>query len=270
MTTLQPDQLWYPGQAFELAAEYPTPSDEELLGQWQAYTADQRSVTTAPGVYGAIAMPDIGPTLYASIDLCEVVRETHHGLRLLEEPVLTNFGSIHDYCSGLTIANEHDITSAAQVLINGEAIPPVEEIDDIAEILRGWRQEGVYVFANTSTLPGCEPGTITFMQRYLPECFDGLLLPRNHDSSLPLTKGVAARMLINHLSPETADIRAVHIDDKAPHNTAFHNEIAVRGIARAMTFQPDYATHCAPSPANCVITETPLEAFQAAEQYLLS
>jgi hypothetical protein len=265
MIELQPNQLWYPGQDFSLSAEYPEPSDQELIELWRDYS-DNDAVVSAPNVYGVLNTPSEPPTSYASIDLCEVVRNTHTGLRLVEEPLAGELTDIHDYGSKLTIGNGPDITTVLQVLMHARLIEPVDTIKPITSMLQRWRQDGTYVFANTSTLPGCEAATIEFFKTHMPDAFDGLLLPRNHDSTLPLTKGVAAAGVIGSLSAATA-VRIVHIDDKPPHNTAFHRAFEGQSTVTVATIQPNYPSSYT-ADQNSIIAADPLSAFQAADAFL--
>jgi len=266
MQEIGPNQLWYPGADFDLAKEYPVPSEAELMTQWQNYT-NSEAVVAVPDVFGAIRLPDAAPGHIASIDLCEVVRETHLDLHRVEYPDGPPPKQIHAYCDGLAIGNNADITAAAQVLMAAGLVRPNPNINRITETLQSWRQRGVYVFANTSTLPGCELSTIDFMRRYMPECFDGIVLPRNHDSLLPLTKGVAGFSVIEHVTDEQSALRVIHIDDKAVHNDAFLHAASIRHNTAVATFQP-YYPGSKPGLLPSTVCMSPLEAFQAAEAFL--
>lgn len=262
-------ELWIPGRDIELHHEYPVPPVEELANYWHEYTGGD--VREAPGVYGAIAMPDAPPRAYASIDVCEILRESHLGLRSVAEIRSEPYdGNIHRYGDGTPITSAADITSVLQVLMTNGLIRPTPGVEEMASTMRRWREQGVYIVANTSTLPGCERGTIDFFGAYLPGVFDGLLLPRNHDGTLPLTKGHAAANVVAALPPEAGqDVVALHIDDSPHHNIAFRAQVGAFAGAQVATFQPQYPSHL-PLDQGSVITPTPLEAFRAADAFLAS
>jgi hypothetical protein len=258
--------LWVPGQRMELHDEYPVPAPSELARQWEEYMPGE--TVEAPGVYGVLRVPEQPPRAYASVDVCEVLRETHRGLRKVAESHGELYsGNIHRYGSGTPIASGEDITSVLQVLMTNALIEPVPGISEIGDILRSWRKERVYVVANTSTLPGYENGTINFFKTYLPDAIDGLLLPRNHTGDLPLTKGHAAANVIRHFPPEGKEVVAVHIDDTPHHNIAFRRQLGEFENAQVATFQPEYPSDL-PADTESVVVPTPLEAFRAASIFL--
>ncbi len=255
-------ELWLPARNMQLP-EYQVPPQVELNNIWQQYSGGV--VVDAPGVYGSIRVPERGPRVFASIDLCEVIRETSRAVRSVELPEGPESDCVHCYAEGLSIAD--DIMPVVQTLMNGDVVPPIDNIGDIANILRSWRRAGVYVSANTSTLPGCEEPTIRFLERYLSGCFDGLLLPRNHDGTLPLTKGIAAQQLVRALATEEQPIAAIHIDDLSHHNQGFREAIGQLPGATVATFQPTYAS-CHKPDAGSYQVPTPFAAFQAANAFL--
>lgn len=280
---LAANELWIPGQNYSIDAEYPTPSNEELADLWHDYTGPDATVLATPGIFGAMRVPDAPPTSYVSVDACEVIRATNLGIiaaqrsaeHLLKSPVQ----SIHCYGEGCTYEEDYaDIQTLAQVLIEGDLVEPVDGIEQMTETMQRWRQLGAYTILNTSTLPGCEPGTIRFLARYMPGAFDALLLPRNHNSDASLaTKGdVAADLTLTveqmGFRDKTRgtclerDIPAVHIDDKPCHNVAFREAMHSIG-ASVYTVQPMYPSHHEADPQS-IQTETPLGAFHAADLIL--
>lgn len=263
-------KLWIPGKGIELHSEYPVPSQSALRNKWRQYVGSDKDVVDAPGVYGVMRLPDEQPRAYASIDVCEVLRRTRDSIQLVEEPTPRPFKSVHAYGERLSFdGNSIDIASIAQVLMNNKLVEPVDGIEEIADIMRGWREEGVYSFANTSTLPGCELGTIDFFSEHVPSAFDGLVLPRNHEGKLPLTKGVTAKNIIQALPPRNGEIVAIKIDDASHHNVAFRKEVGSLPNSRVQTFLPEYPTHY-PDDEGSIKTATPLEAFRAADVFLRS
>lgn len=259
-------QFWVPGRGIELHDEYPVPSAEALQAKWQAYLGEGIKIIAAPGVYGAVRVPEDTPRVYASVDVCEVLRETHLSMRKVEEPEPKPVQNIHAYADGLSFANSKDITSVLQVMMTNALVEPVTGIEEIASIVREWRKQGAYVIANTSTLPGCENGTIEFFDEYLPDCFDGILLPRNHDGSLPLTKGIAGKNVVELFSPGER-VTAIHIDDSQHHNVSFRNEVGALSDSIVATFLPEYPTHY-PIDEGSVVAPTPLAAFEFADRFL--
>ena len=282
-TPLAANQLWIPGENYALDDEYPTPTQDELRDLWQAYSEPQAVVAPIPGAFGAMRMPDAPPTAYVSLDICEVVRHTNVGIQAVErsgQHMLDNpQKSIHVYGEGCTYQENYaDIQTLAQVLIEGDFIEPIDGIDQMRHMLQRWRRAGAYIMANTSTLPGCEPGTIRFFDRFLAGGFDAILLPRNHDShaSMPNKGDVAA---ITTLATEQAafgdktpserlerPLTAIHIDDKPCHNVAFREKMTAIG-AMACTLQPMYPSHHE-ADQQSIRTATPLQAFQVADAIL--
>ncbi len=260
-------KLWVPRQKIELHEEYPVPNQSELRDRWQRYIGEGQ-VVDAPGVYGVMRVPSTPPIAYASIDVCEVLRRTHENMRLVEEPTPRPLKSIHAYGEGLSFEGDStDITSILQVLMTNKLVEPVDDVEEIAKIMQGWRKDDIYVFANTSTLPGCEAGTIDFFSEHLPGALDGLLLPRNHDGKLPMTKGLAAKTLIETIPPVNGEIVAIKIDDSPHHNISFRDEVGSLAHSQVRTFLPEYPTHY-PIDAGSIITPTPLEAFRGADVFL--
>jgi hypothetical protein len=164
-------------------------------------------------------------------------------------------------------AGEADRDTAVKSLMNSCPLEPVDGIERIGELLRGWREKGVYVLANTMTLPGCEAVTIDFFNQHLPDAIDGLILPR------ALDKGQAARRTIEELQslpanePSTLPVTAAHIDDTPSHNADFRRELGDLPRARVATFCPG-ATMGAAENALDFGAETPLRAFQLADKFL--
>jgi hypothetical protein len=281
--SLAANQLWTPGANYSIDSEYPTPTSEELRDMWQDYLGPDATVVPTPGVYGAMRIPDAPPTSIVSVDVCEVIRNTNIGVILAErshQDLEKNpIKSIHRYGEGCTYQDNYaDIQTLTQVLMNADLIEPVENIDQINDLIQGWQELGAYKVLNTSTLSGCEPGTIRFFDRYLPGVFDAILLPRNHDSDKSqATKGDVAAGLA--LAVEQAvfgdkvpgtklrrNITAIHIDDKPCHNEAFREAMTDIG-ARVHTLQPMYPSHLE-ADKKSINTLTPLAAFHMADLIL--
>lgn len=276
MTLHEHSSLWYPGAGINLDTEYPTATTEELIADWRSYLdSPEAKVTEAPGVYGVVRVPNTRPDTFLSVDVCEVFRQTHATLRTVEEPFGTPILDMHDYCVGMSSIECNtdldgkyaDIKTIAQVLIGDNLIQPVDDIDRIASLMRNWREQGVYIFANTSTLEGCERGTINFFRRYMPGTLDGLLFPRNFDGLGTVTKGVAAAQLIETFRRPDTETTALHVDDLGHHLSAFHLAVGALSGVRIATFQPEYSS-TKPLHTESLQTTTPLAAFEQLDAFL--
>lgn len=216
------DDIWIPGQF--LNHEYPTATTHELahrLGEM---------VTTRTigldGMLGAVRIPESSEAIkgIASVDLCEVVRGTVKGMTAaLGREYVGN-----DYSAGLwgdaqntvdLAVKDSMINSLAHVLMNNGYILPVENIDSISALMRRWRnEEGVYCIANTSTLAGNELATLDFLDTYMPNCFDGIAFPRNHNGRGTITKAAAVSEVNTILTNyDQAPQYTAHIDDVEHH-----------------------------------------------------
>lgn len=260
---MQPQELWRPGCGMELHHEYPIPTPEALRQRWCLY-AGRGEIITIPDIYGALKVPTNSPRAFASIDVCQVLRKTHQMLRQAEGLPSDAFFNMHRY--NLSYSNPEDITTVLQVMLTNGLAEPEDHIEEIANTLRGWRANGVYTFINTATDVGCENGTIDFLNRYLPGCLDGILFTRNHKGTLPLTKGLAAKSVIDAFRPTDGPFVAVHIDDSPQHNISFRQCVGMTTTGVVATFIPVYQTHYDPDNGS-VNVPTPYEAFKAADQF---
>lgn len=263
----KPGELWYPG--LYLDEEYTAPSTEELLTLWSNYTSstDFRPIT---GVYGVYDAPEGEVKAVASVDLCEVVRDT---VVCLDSATGIRLGRRGNYEAG-TWFNKKDngpayefsvISSVLRVMMSRGLVQPVEEISDIRDTLRSWRHNGIYVVANTSTLPGCEQGTIEHtLSRDLPDCFDALVLPRNYDGSGSVTKAGALSILAEEAGIDLPGLPVVHIDDMAHHILGFQE--SYRDHPRIKLLAPIHLDNHS-AIAEELHCATPLDAFEKADTY---
>ncbi|MDL2342485.1 MAG: hypothetical protein QFB87_05415 [Patescibacteria group bacterium] len=256
------NDLWLPGH--DVSDNYPALNHEQLTEEWQDYLGATAVATT--GVLGAVQAPTATVTKVASIDLCEVVRETHVGLaRLLGRNAshIPHFGS---YYQTLGVERGHEI-AVTTIMMNEVEVHPVSDITAIAEITRSWRADGMLTIANTATLPGCESATIAFLKQHMPDCFDGIVFPRNHDGSGPITKASALESVITDLPQASAVERVVHIDD-APHHIKAMLEHMGQMASRAFAgIIPLYKGNEA-YPAEAIAVANPLTAFKTADTFL--
>lgn len=257
-------KLWVPGQ--HLDHEYPTPDDAELGELWEEYSG--QSARSTKGVYGVYNAPR-DPVAVASVDLCEVVRETAFNLY---DVTGHERRRQHTYAAGTWFDREvagleyelNTVTSIIRVMMNAGHVEPVEGIEEIRETLVSWRENDVYVVANTATLPGCEAGTITHtLTRDLHGCFDALILPRNWDNEGTVSKAAALSILASEVKLDLDSIPLIHIDDAQRHINAFQNDFLEHPQAR---FFVPHAVGTYPN-ADPWRPQTALDAFRAADEY---
>lgn len=256
-------RLWVPGM--HLDDEYPVPGDEELRELWQDYTgAEPYSLN---GVYGVYSKPaDVQAV--ASIDLCEVVRETSISMHLsLGDENPDRHYSVGRWYGIEAVGEDFErsvVVSVIRVLLAHNHVAPHEDVSHIRSILQDWRSQGVYTVANTSTLPGCESSTIVHtLGGTLPDCFDALVLPRNHDGKGKTTKAGALAVLATEAEIPIYEVPLVHIDDALHHIEAFQTTYADH--SRSRFFMP----HSIKEHVNGHLEKphTPLEAFEAADEH---
>lgn len=259
-----PNELWLPGM--HLDDEYPVPTNEELSELWSEYT--QADAHPLEGVYGVFTPPEEARAV-ASVDLCEVVRETAFAL---DQATGYEIERRSVYAANRWFhreASDHDmeqsvVVSIVRVLMHAGHIEPVDGIEGIREILITWREQGVYVVANTATLPGCEAGTIAHtLRRDLRDCFDALVLPRGWDGTSGVSKAGALAILGAEVGLPLHDKPLVHIDDARHHIEGFRNDFLEH--TQAAFFMPySVGTH---DGADLWHPMTSLESFEAADEH---
>lgn len=256
-------QLWVPGMLLD--NDYPIPSNEELTSAWSEYLGEQ--AIAAEGVFGVFRAAGNIAAL-ASIDLCEVVRESSH---MVDHVYGLEPHRRAHYKNGTWAEHiEEDIERATtmpivQAAMNADLMVPDSDIEAIVDIMRGWRANRVYVAANTSTLPGCELATVNlFLDRHMKGCFDALVLPRNHDGKGSMTKALALSILASEIGLDENAVPLLKIDDATHHINSFLS--AYGEHARSAFFIPAHAGNVdAPEELK---TETSLEAFVRADEFL--
>ena len=201
----------------------PATEDELVVGFREINTG---TIVKTDGVLGAMRSPESHEVIpgIISVDLCEVLRYSAKALASLHGK--------HDYSSNLYTdifddkekfpdpdAVQDAIASGLFELINGGHVQPVETHEEIAQILQSWRNiDGVYTLANTSTLEGCELATVKMLGDYYPDCFDGIVFPRNYNGAGKITKADALRSVLGRLREDGHDPHfAAHIDDTRHH-----------------------------------------------------
>ena len=218
------DDVWLPGKS--LNEHYRIPTDEQLAAELGRGRRGEYAALS--NVFGSVRVPAEHERIEAviSLDLCEVIRLTAQAIAATGGK---DFFDSNDYIKGLWEDERfhgeiepdyayYTLQPIAQVMINNDLVDPVAGADEIYGILKRWQQNGAYCVANTSTLPGCELGTVQFLNKHYPGCFDGIVFPRNHDGTSPLTKADALSEVLNELAAQGHTPKyAMHIDDTVHH-----------------------------------------------------
>lgn len=236
--------LWLPD--IDRESEFRTPTAAELELAWASLHGGDDFLALPDSIYGACTKPDQRPTAYAVLDLCEVLRETALGLVHLRSGTIDDIhvdehGSTLDYGSAFNGWFENPQAQRSmhiQELMNHDQIAPVKFSESIATMIRDWKKRGIYIVADTSTLPGCELATVAFLADYYPGCFDGILFPRNHDGMGDTTKAeafLATQEAIATVFGEEQSQPVVLIDDAEHHAVAFSE-----GLSHARVIMPEY------------------------------
>ncbi len=239
------------------------PTDDQLMDMWRDFYSDENSMKQVPGVLGVMRNTLNHHSTLVSVDLCEVVRESLSGVLSLGG---FNLESMRGYYSVDKVFDVDEqqhpeaVTRLFQALMIEDKIEPVDNINDIRSILQHMRESGAYIVANTSTLPGCEPSTLRFMDAYLEHCFDGILFPRNHHGDGKLTKGVAMGSVVNELG---TIVKTLHIDDAKHHVYATRITAGQLGTNH-FDVTPIYPWNDDAQDLN--LAATPLEAFQLLQE----
>lgn len=277
MTTPSPEvQILAPGfwrPDLGQIIDQPTPDDAGLIKLWQEYTGAD-DVLALQSIYGAYLKPKQPITAVASVDICEVLRRTgkaYHQIVGIEPNNQTNYTTGEwPKLNGYPEQYERDLMHTVLGLVMSRGmVEPVDGHREIADILRSWRQQGVYVAANTSTLSGCETGTIeNTLARDYTDGFDAIVFPRNHDGTGHITKAFALGKLASETGLPITEVPVIHIDDTAHHVDSFHkwgNSDPDTAID-LRTFTPKYKDNGGIEGAT--YGETPLETFHIADQHL--
>lgn len=261
----QAQKLWIPGEFFSEEV-YPVPTTEQLTEQWQAYTG--KEAQPLQGVYGVYTVPPDGVCAVASIDLCEVVRDTAISMSgVVGETIRRGQYSTDTWCDPAVYGRDYEysvVLGVLQAVMNETGVPVVDEIQDLGQYMKLWRQNNIYIVANTSTLPGCEKVTIELLENELKGCFDALVLPRNHHGDGPITKAKALGILADEANLDLYTLPLFHIDDATHHVVGFTDHFADHPTNAY--FIPAHNYNSAPTPEmDC---ENPLEAFKKAHEFL--
>jgi hypothetical protein len=191
----------------------------EVQERWAAYTG--KEVYSLPEIAGAYTQPTRRIHSLVSIDIDELIRNTSVAFGKI-----MNLNTVRGQYSRDTPVDEYTCEDEAEtarrraavslaihaVIQNGLAEPD-DDIGLLVTSLQEWRKNGVYVVANSSGLEGCDADTVKFLQEFLPDCFDAVLFPRNHDGLGGLTKVGAVQELAQATGMELSDMPVAFLDD---------------------------------------------------------
>lgn len=216
------ERLW----TFESPLE--APSSEELIASWQKYHQTEVRPLDSDSL-GLLEIPDKAPRAIVSLDLCEVLRQTGLSLEGIHNPFLNlpaNFAQdyeindLYESWQGDTKIRTRNVIMTQQ-LMYFEQVSPVPYHEAIQAFLQRWQHNGIYVIANTSTLPGCEISTIKFLADTYPNSLRGILLPGNHDGLGTTTKAdilqQAKRQLSRIIGTDVTTVPTIAIEDAWHH-----------------------------------------------------
>lgn len=235
--------FWTPDRHVEEERWQP-PSQAELATYWRCATGNQELLELPDTIYGACNVPPAQPTAFAVLDLCEVVRETGIAISRLGggglKEIFNHEKGAADYgASFLNFQRDDMIQITVQLMMDHDLVDAVKFHEALTAFMQRWKKADAYIVADTSTLPGCENNTIDFLERYYPSCFDGILLPRNHDGNGQVTKAMAfaatQEAIANIFGDEIYDVPVVYIEDTPHHTTTFKNAFPDSKI-----FMPEY------------------------------
>ena len=257
-------EIWLPGMT--LNSRYPTPPSKDLLPLWESYSG--KAAAALEGLLGVFTPPQREITDIVSLDLCEVVRESMQALHevtgvALEDPdAFYQNGTWYDP-TVIKVERQKAINSAIlQSVINNGLVKPVPYISAIRTVVKNWRYDGAFVVANTSTLPGCEPGTITHtLQETLLGCFDGIVFPRGYDNNGEISKSQALTIIFSEAGVDYDNLPILHIDDSNGHHAGFR--VANSNRSDVTLLAPIVKGRKAPKAHHQF--DTPVEAFLYAD-----
>ncbi|HEY0965572.1 MAG TPA: hypothetical protein VGE13_03780 [Candidatus Saccharimonadales bacterium] len=227
----------------EIESATTVPSSEELVQAWQKYHDKDTVFELSNGMFGVYELPDKQPSAIISLDLCEVLRETGPSLTRMYGHSDTDF--LHhygEYYGDAVLGEDAQVKRSylLPLLMQYDHVQPVPFSDSIAAFMRRWRANGVYIIANTSTLPGCEIDTVRFLSKHYSQTMQGILLPRNHDGNGTTTKAGILQYTAEQISARTnydmQNIPAVAIEDAHHHAIGY-----VESPADVQVIMPAYS-----------------------------
>ena len=218
------------------------PDSYELLDTWNAFHANADMVTL-PQMLGVCELPTEQPSAVISLDLCEVLRETGPSItRMYTAETDTTSHDYGVYYGDGYLGSREQVSRELMLpqLMGAQAVKAVPFAESIQALLQRWRRAGVYVIANTSTLPGCEQSTTEFLAQHYADSLRGILFPRNHDGEGVLTKaGIlsqAKQTIYDYTGFSLNNTPTIAIED-ARH----HAEQYIESAEDTLIYMPAYA-----------------------------
>ena len=201
----------------------------EMATYWSDYTSEQalffdQTEGNLEGVYTECKSGTLG---VAMIDMCELLRLTSDAVQEIYEgkpvPEDTDYRGKYfkntehdpdatDDPEEKTIRRELEMAAIIEAIQSGKA-GPVESINKIAQRLYALRNSGYYVVLATSGLRENDKSTLEFVAKYLPDCFDAALFPRNHDGKGTLSKADALNILAEKIDLNLLETPVAVVDD---------------------------------------------------------
>ncbi len=218
------------------------PDSYELLDIWNSFHANADMVTL-PQVLGVCELPTEQPSAIISLDLCEVLRETGPSItRMYTEETDATSHDYGVYYGDGYLGSREQLSRELMLpqLMGAQAVKAVPYAQSIQALLQRWRQAGVYVIANTSTLPGCELSTTEFLAQHYADSFRGILFPRNYDGNGTLTKAG----ILSHTKQTIYDYTGFSLHDTptiAIEDARHHAEQYVESAEDTLIYMPAYA-----------------------------
>lgn len=267
-------ELWIPGQPLELPFEVPTIEAFRMrfVNQvWNGY--GEPSTVNLDDCLSALRMPEAIPTAIACIDMDDLLANLGYSLWLLHSQPNGKQIFMHDYGYDNFYTNDDDwIKQPLMRLVKnheqpGVGVHPVENIDDLASMIRSWRSAGVYIACITSAVRGAELPAVDFLGKYFNGAFDGIVATSS--SYKTADKGKAAGQIVDFLgvAPGTP---VIHIDDMSHNTTRVRTALQEHpSKLQVATFQHvfDHPSHSGTDP-HSQHGATPLETFALANDYL--
>ena len=216
------------------------PNKYQLVDAWRTIYATNiphEDIKPIDGILGVVVDRASVKKHILSVDMCEIVRETHKAFAAALGYDNTYIGPTIWRYDGHGILEGADQPKLTWMLINERQVEPVADIDKIRAILEEIHKNALVV-ANTSTGPGTEIATIEFLSHYLPGCFDGILFPRNYDATSTTTKGHALQDMMHTLSIDPKQTRICHVDDAPHHNLHVMRVMKEHGVKHVMSTMP--------------------------------
>lgn len=268
--------------------EFRQPSGKELLACWREHHSAARRAFLLDNHFGVCEVPDNTPTAFVSLDLCEVVRETAISLTRIRggglADIITNsertnsdygmtFLGADTFSPGINltqIALWHLMNEKYQTA-DSPLITPTPHADAIRSFMQSWRKQGVFIVANTSTLAGCEKGTIRSLKDHYADTTQGILFPRNHDGRGAATKaGIleeAKEIMEWHTGFSLTDVPTIAIEDTPHHALGY-----ITKDPQAQVFMPEYewneAVEDAPNITRVAQRLGTVDTFMAVDEHL--